>query len=105
MSRILIVEDNPTNMRFVVTVLKTAGHQTLQAEDAITGIQRAREALPDIIFMDIQLPGMDGLEASSLLNAVPGPAGAEHERQIAGFLYPEALATLEQAANNFKAIT
>ncbi len=69
MSRILVIEDSPTSMMLVVYVLENAGHEVLQAETAETGIRFAREAHPDLIFMDIHLPDMDGLEASRLLKA------------------------------------
>lgn len=69
MRRILVVEDSPTSMLLFVFLLENAGHQVLQAKDAAAGVRIAREALPDLIFMDIQLPGMDGLEAARLLKA------------------------------------
>lgn len=69
MSKILVIKDSPTNMMLDVNILKSAGHQVLQAVDAETGIRLAREAHPDLIFMDIQLLGMDGLEATRLLKA------------------------------------
>jgi two-component system cell cycle response regulator DivK len=67
MAKILIVEDNPTNMTLAVFLLQSAGHDVLSATDAEAGLALARDARPDLILMDIQLPGMDGLEAISLL--------------------------------------
>ena len=69
MSKILIVEDNPTNMALAVFLLGTAKHTVLQAKDAEVGLTLARSEAPDLILMDIQLPGMDGLQATALLKA------------------------------------
>ena len=67
MAKILVIEDNPTNMKLAVLLLDTAGHTVITATDAETGLLLARDAQPDLILMDIQLPGMDGLEATALL--------------------------------------
>jgi two-component system, cell cycle response regulator DivK len=64
MAKILVVEDNPTNMKLAITLLEAAGHSVLTATDAEAGLAMARAERPDLILMDIQLPGMDGLEAT-----------------------------------------
>ena len=69
MARILVVEDNPTNMSLVTFLLQSAGHTVLAATDAEAGLLLARTETPDLILMDIQLPGMDGLEATTILKA------------------------------------
>lgn len=67
MADILIIEDNAANMRLACLLLSNAGHGVLCATDAETGLALARERQPQLILMDIQLPGMDGLAATSLL--------------------------------------
>jgi len=69
MSNILIVEDNPANMTLAVFLLQSAGHTVLSATSAEAGLTLAREKQPDLILMDIQLPGMDGLQATGILKA------------------------------------
>jgi two-component system cell cycle response regulator DivK len=69
MGRVLVVEDNPANMTLATFLLKSAGHTVLSATDAETGLTLARLEQPDLILMDIQLPGMDGLQAIALLKA------------------------------------
>jgi two-component system cell cycle response regulator DivK len=69
MARILIVEDTPANMLLAGTILQNAGHTLLQATDAAQGLALARENPPDLVLMDIQLPGMDGLAATRALKA------------------------------------
>jgi two-component system, cell cycle response regulator DivK len=68
-AKVLIVEDNPANMRLAVFLLESAGHTVLGATDAEAGLTLAREEHPDLILMDIQLPGIDGLEATRQLKA------------------------------------
>ena len=67
MARILVVEDNAANSKLVIFLLQSAGHTVLSARDAEAGLTLARNDRPDLILMDIQLPGMDGLEATGLL--------------------------------------
>ena len=67
MSKILIIEDNVENMTLAVFLLQSAGHSVLSATDAEAGLSLARGEQPNLILMDIQLPGMDGLEATALL--------------------------------------
>ena len=71
MATVLIVEDNPANMTLAVFLLESAGHRVLTAKDAEAGLALARSSHPDLILMDIQLPGMDGLAATTQLKADP----------------------------------
>ena len=67
MAKVLVVEDNPANMKLAITLLQSAGHSVLIANDAEAGLTLARDEQPNLILMDIQLPGMDGLQATKLL--------------------------------------
>jgi two-component system cell cycle response regulator DivK len=75
MAKILIIEDNDANMKLVSLLLSNVGHAALCAGDAETGLTLARAEHPDLILMDIQLPGMDGLAATALLKGDPATAG------------------------------
>jgi two-component system cell cycle response regulator DivK len=69
MSTILIVEDNEKNLKLVRDVLQVKGYQTLEARTAEEGIAHARERLPELVLMDIHLPGISGIEAIGRLRA------------------------------------
>ena len=74
MARILVIEDNAANMKLASLLLRNAGHDVLCAVDAETGLTLARSESPDLILMDVQLPGMDGLAATALLKGDPTTA-------------------------------
>jgi CheY-like chemotaxis protein len=70
-SRILIVDDNPVNLKLASSVLEFAGYEILEAVDATTALAAIRQTPPDLILMDIALPGMDGLTLTRQIKADP----------------------------------
>jgi two-component system, cell cycle response regulator DivK len=75
MSLILIVEDNEKNLKLVRDVLQVKGYETLDSGTAEDGLKIAQARSPDLILMDIQLPGMSGIDALKVLRADPATAG------------------------------
>jgi two-component system cell cycle response regulator DivK len=74
MDTILIVEDNEKNMKLVRDVLQVKGYATLEAVTGEDGVRLAKEHLPALVLMDIQLPGISGIEALKQLRADPATA-------------------------------
>jgi len=64
MKRILVVEDNETNMYLIRFILKNKGYQVIEAITGEEGVELALKEKPDLVIMDIQLPGIDGLETT-----------------------------------------
>lgn len=74
-ARILIVDDNPTNLKLAAELLGYEGHEVLEATDAEAAEATLRRMTPDLILMDIGLPGMDGLTFTRKLKADPSTRG------------------------------
>src|SRR5687768_5260695 len=71
MARILIIEDNEHNLYLQTSILQKNGHEVIQASSGASGIARAAQELPDLILLDIQLPGMDGYTVAEALRKNP----------------------------------
>ena len=74
MSLVLIIEDNEKNMKLARDVLQARGYRTLEAVTGEDGVRLAKEGKPDLVLMDIQLPGINGIDALRQLRADPATA-------------------------------
>ena len=75
MPRILLVEDNEMNRDMLSRRLERRGYEVILAVDGEDGVARAREQAPDLVLMDMSLPGIDGWEATRQLKAAPETKG------------------------------
>ena len=71
MKRVLVVEDTPDNRQIIRDLLVSSGYEVIEANDGAAGVAKATEAKPDLILMDIQLPLLDGYEATRRIKADP----------------------------------
>ena len=74
MATILIIDDSPTDVRVFTTLLERAGHQVVAVSTAEEGIERVRAELPDLVIMDVIMPGMNGFQATRTLTRDPSTA-------------------------------
>ena len=72
--RILVVEDTEDNRQIIRDLMTSAGYELIEAVDGIEGVAAAEREKPDLILMDIQLPGIDGYEATHRIRGIPALA-------------------------------
>ncbi|MBF0464126.1 MAG: response regulator [Nitrospirae bacterium] len=66
-AKIIVIEDNETNMLLLKSVLTYYGYEVIEAVDGYEGVRMAKEIVPDLILMDIQMPVLDGMDALKML--------------------------------------
>jgi len=71
MAKILVVDDSHTELHIITSYLQSAGHQTITAENGEEGLNVAKSELPDLVFMDVVMPGLNGFQATRKISRDP----------------------------------
>lgn len=74
MAQVLIVDDSPTEIHVLTSILQKLGHEVFTASNGEEGVERAKELKPDLILMDVVMPGMNGFQATRSLSKDPSTA-------------------------------
>lgn len=101
MARILCIEDDALSLHMLHKFLATAGHDVLEATDGVTGVILAAQSMPDLILMDINLPGMNGLEVTRSLKSTPQLAGIPVIAVTAHVMHSERKQVFEAGCDGF----
>ncbi|MBK1840275.1 response regulator [Azospirillum sp. YIM B02556] len=95
--RVLVVEDVEMNRLLAVTLLKQAGHSVAAVEDGAQAVEAVKREAFDAILMDLNMPVMDGLEATRIIRAMPGPAGRVAIIALTANTFPDDIARCYEA--------
>ena len=98
---IMVVDDHPTNLKLVSDVLAFEGHQVLKAVDAEAALELLSTTLPDLILLDIALPGMDGLTLTRRHKADPRTASVRVVAVTAFAMVGDEMKALEAGCDGY----
>jgi two-component system cell cycle response regulator DivK len=98
---ILYIEDNPGNRMLIRRILEVEGYKVVEAEDGIEGLEKAKSMTPDLILMDINLPGMDGYELTGKLKKLPHLVSVPVIAMTANVMHGDREKTLEAGCDGY----
>ena len=101
MSRILHIEDDPANLLLVRKLLQAAGHEVVEAQDGIEGVRLALERRPDLVLVDLRIPGLDGYEVALRLRGEASLTGVPIVAITAYDVYGMEEAAFENGCNRY----